>query len=404
MRIARIIEKLIPSIIVQRFYSIQSNWIKAHKCDKYPIIPLTEIKNQPLHYRIKESTWESVKIAQRFEFSQECQMDVWFEAQAIIPLKCACVFYKSNIVLWHDGVIWDKCYYPNFSKIMPLDSNVHTYDRQYVWLRKNDKEELISGKVISLLGVHAAIWAHFINQYLPKLYYAERAGLLNENVTILIHPVEDSNIREIFDEYAVKYPTIKFLEVQDGTRYNCEELLYMPSASHMDDHAIYLQTCDIVIPKVVRDLLRTQLVQPLIDKIKNKPTKHTKLYIIRRDTYRKIINWQEIEKYFIDNGFYPVEGANLTLLEKADLFYHAQYIVGIDCAGWSNMMFCNQAKAIILSNIPHSIYPFVSAYAEMGNVDLLRVTGDDTWGSSPHVDSYIPLEKVKRAYNQLMKS
>lgn len=404
MKIIRFIEKkLLPQIVVSWYNRKLFEWTKRAQCQLYPIKPQSAIDNVRGLFSIKDLTWEPVNIAERFEFSRACTMYFRFEAQSIVPLPGAIVCDKSDIVIWSNEVVWDKYYNPNFSKIIPLDKNMYHYERGYVWLRKYKTAMDVPGKVLSLTGVHASVWAHFITQYLPKLYYAEKAGLLEDNVTILINRITDSNIREILYEYTAKYPSINLIEAQDNIYYRCEELFYMPSASHLDDHELYLQTCDIIIPQVVQEVLKERLVNPLIEEIKNNPSKHNKLYIVRRNTSRKIDNWPEIEDYFIEQGFYLVEGSSLTLKEKADLFYHADYIVGAECSGWSNIMFCKRAKGLILSNISQSINSFANAFAKIGNVDLLRVTGEDHSGSSQYVDCYIPLEKVKAAYNELLR-
>lgn len=403
MIINRKIQALLPKRIVRRIQQKQDQKIRAQQCVQYPIMSIADVEKFPKIYHIKDETWEKVYVAAKYQFNRAYNVLFRHEQQDISILKGSCVCEKSDVVITKDGVVWDKYYNPNFSKITPLDRNVYAYDKTNVWLKKYVNKEQLKGKVVSLLGVYSGVWAHFIVQYLPKLYYAEKAGLFNETVTLLVSSINDENIREIFEQYSHLYPAIRIVEAYENCYYECEELYYMPSASHVDDDSLYLQTCDVLIPKIVKDNLLSHLVQPLIEKVKANAPMHRKIYLVRRDTYRKTTNWEEIEHYFEDQGFYMVVGANMTLLEKAELFYHAEEIVGPYSSAWTNTMFCNGAKGLMLVNIPRSVDSYQVTFAEMGNMNVLQVTGYDLNKSDTHTDNYISLDRIKAAYDELIK-
>ena len=75
--------------------------------------------------------------------------------------------------------------------------------------------------------------------------------------------------------------------------------------------------------------------------------KHKKLFLARHSN-RKLTNTEEIEAYFREQGFYFVEGFELSLEEKVDIFYHAEIIVGLHSSAWQNIIFCNNVFFYII--------------------------------------------------------
>lgn len=403
MNISGKIRALLPKRVINKMQQKKDQRIKAQSCVQYPILDVSILEKYPQVYHIKDESWEKMPVAANYRTFQAYEVPLLHETQNIRLIQNACVCDGADAVITADGVIWDKAYYSNFTKVIPTDRNMYDYDDKHIWLKKYVNTVEVNGRALSLLGACAGIWAHFIIQYLPKIYYGEKAGLLNEDITILVSPVVDTNIKEIFDQYAAKYSAIKFVETLKDTYYKCEELYYMPSASHLDDHSLYLHTCDVVIPQIVKDELISHMVQPLIEQVKNNKPKHKKIYLIRRETFRKIANWKEIEQFFVEQGFCLVEGSNMSLLEKADLFYHTEFIAGPYSSAWTNTMFCKKAKGIMIENTPRTIDPYQVTFANIGHVKVLQVTGNDIGTPDAHMDSYIPIDKLKQAYEYLLK-
>jgi capsular polysaccharide biosynthesis protein len=358
-------------------------------------------KKFPIIYKINDDRWESNYVAKTYQLVEERYTNYYFAHQEILLVKDAIVADDSDIVITDNGIIWDKAYQTNFSKIVPLDKNLYTHTADTAKIFRYSSTKRIQGRVISMLGVHAKIWAHYIVQFLPKLYYAEDAGLLDENITILIPEYRDMQLKNTTLSFGEKHTKVKFEVATPKCEYICDELYYIPSSVYMGNHGNYVITSDFVIPDKVKHLLRERLVSPYIEKIKDNKAQYEKLYLVRRETYRKLVNWPEVEDWFKNKGFHLVEPHKLTLEEKADLFYHAKIVVGPYSAAWTNTMFCNGAKALMFTNLARAIESYQVAFCKIGNVDVLQVTGYDV-NSNIHTDYKVPLSRIEAAYNELI--
>lgn len=354
-------------------------------------------------YHIKDDTWETMHIPAIYKMTKPCDVVCFHEAQDILRIRNAKVYNVSDVVNTEHGVVWDKTCRQDFSKIIPLDSNYLKHDMHDVYLKQCAHSEDVSGDCLSLLGVHADIWGHFLIQFLPKLYYAEEAGLFNKPITVLLPKYRDANIIEMVNMVLDKYNTVTRIEVENDVEYRCENLMYMPTASYIGNHFFYTSPWDIVIPQSVSIRIQSNIVNPLIQKVKDNPVKHEKIYLPRINSgYRQTPNISEIDDYFRSQGFHFIEGSRMTLEEKADIFMHAKIIVGPYSSAWINTIFCRGAKGLVLSNIPKSLETYYVTLAGKQNIKFLHVQGYDM-ASDHQTDFYMPIERVKAAYKQLIE-
>ena len=369
---------------------------------KYDLIKHPEIRF-PIVAHIKDDTWEPVYVAATYKLVEASRTNYYHERQDILMVENAQVSTNSDIVIVGNEILWDKALFTNFTQIVPLDCDLGGYTQDNATVVHARHIQQVSGRCLSLLGVHAGIWAHFLVQFLPKLYLAAQKGLLNEPITIIMPAYQDKNILQIIDGCLSKYgKNVTVLRAEPGTRYCCQQLFYIPTTTHIGNHAIFELTCDCVIPEYVLDLLKSQLVHPLVEKVRNNPTRYEKLYLVRRGTVRCMNNWQEVEQLFASKGFLLIEPHKLTLEEKADLFYHARVIVGPYSAAWSNTMFANGAKGLMFCNMSRFIDSYHNTMGEsLGHMDILQVTGWDD-STDIHTSFTIPLERIEAAYKQLM--
>ena len=169
------------------------------------------------------------------------------------------------------------------------------------------------------------------------------------------------------------------------------------------NHNYFTSPFDSVIPNIVYQNIQKHIVNPLLEKVKNKPAKYDKIYLPRnKAAYRSTHNISEIDEYFRKKGFYFVEGSALTLEEKADIFSHAKIIAGPYSSAWINTIFCRGTKGLVLSNIPKSQETYYVSLAGEKNIEFLHVIGSDD-DNNPQTDFYIPIERVDKAYKQLLE-
>lgn len=368
---------------------------------EYPICAFPN-ERYPIIYKIKETTWEPVSMGQVWGVSKGTEVAYRHEEQNILLLKNAKVSNNSEIIIADNSVIWDKYYFAGFSAWIPKDENLFSYNRDNVVVF-NYPVESISGDCISLSGWGASIWAHFLPKIFSKFYYAERAGILKDGVTVLLNPTMDYNINEIYEMWKNQYPKLNWIDMKKDTYYKCESLYYIPAACHLSDEEMYMHPINILYPQQMLSTVKANLAEPLINRVKNRDAKFAKIFLVRR-TWRTLTNWKEVEDWFQEQGFYMLEGSVLTLEEKADLFYHAKEIVGPYSSAWTNTMFCKGAKGLMFSNVPCIIDSSEIVYSYMGNMQVMQVIGDEVRPISRHEDFYIPLDKIKEAYYALINN
>ena len=371
---------------------------------EYPIIKNPEEVFEKV-YHIKDATWENAKMPDVYNLSSSWEMAQRHDSQDIFLIKDCTVGNRSDIVVTRKGVVWEKANSDVFSKIVPMDGDVVEYDRNHVFVRKTNQEVNVQGECLSMLGVHSEAWSHFIVQYLPKLYYTEKAGLLDRDITIIIPEYNDTQIEALVDRILKLHKNVKRKIIPSNIgslRLHCEKLYFVPMASWISNHAEWLSPYDIVIPKQVTDILYEKVFEPLKEEAKKSSFIHEKVYLVRRGI-RGLSNVEEVEKYFVEQGFYMAEPQKLSLEEKASLFYHAKVIAGPQSSAWSNMLFCNKAKGLMLTPLCRTLDAYAGYLNNYGTIQWLLLTGDDCT-STIHSDYYIPIDKIDAAYKQLINS
>ncbi len=395
MEIKRIIRRCIPDRVVK--------WCKRIYSKTYPII------NNPndvfeIICKVKDNTWEDTYYPPCYGHCKEQHLEVLIPAEYIYKIKDGIVSYESDAVLTNKGVYWEKYNQDEFvTWAMPSDDNVTWYDHENIGIIRYRKEEYITGRTLSLVGVWAYHWGHCMYQFMPKLFSAGEAGLLNESINILVVENEDATIMEIIRSYLAGFPNAKIIFAKPKTEYKCETLYYMPNPGASFNEGKYRLDYPYYISRHVLDKTKKYVIDPLIERVKDNDTKYEKLFLHRGGRKRSLTNYDEVHEYFKSIGFHDIEGSALSLEQKADLFYHAKEIVACYGSALLNLMFCNQANLMVLINYKMStdtsLYLQIRDYCNI----VINVTGQDE-KPDYHTNFYIPLEKIKMAYEEHIKS
>lgn len=397
-KIRKILRLFVPEKILQQ----RRLKIELRNCEKYKIIKSpTDTFDSLLH--IKDKTWETMYAPAVYGRAKERIIHCTHPSQDILLIKNAIITQDSDLVLTEHGAWWDKYNDEDFmSRAKPWDNNVVRYDSKVIYIHRRKYTKHISGRVLSLVGVFSQVWSHFIFQYLGKLYYAGEAGLLDNDIVLLTYDYKDSNIEELINSYIKKFPKVKRLRVAFDSEYLCDELIAIPSLSTNYNETRFDLDYGFCIPNNVIDILNKYVVSPYIEKVKNNPVIHPKVFI-GRSSNRILSNKEEIEAYFRKEGFYFIEGANLTLEEKANLFYHAEEIVGMHCSAWQNLIFCKSAKCLMFVNNRYSTETIFRTMAYEKTPYWMNLAGQDE-SYDLRSNYYISLKKVKSAYMALKAS
>lgn len=353
---------------------------------------------------VKEANFEDSFYPECFEHCKEQHLEVFIPAEYMFLEPNASVNLNSDVVITEKGVYWEKFNIEEFlTWARPSDCNVVWFDKTHIFIKKAKRNEYIAGKTLSLVGVWSNHWGHCMYQYLPKLYSAGEAGVLNQPINVLVAYNEDKTILEIINHYLHNFPQARLVFAQPDTDYVCEELYFMPCPGSSFNNPNFRLDYPYYISRHVLDKTKKYIIDPIIEKIKQNPTKHEKLFLGRPGLRRTLSNYEEVHDYFKSMGYIDVDGASLTLEEKADLFYHAKEVCGMYGSAFLNLMFCNHAKSLCFLNYrmstDTSLYLQIRDYVSV----LVNVTGsdeDDTY----HSNFYIPLDKVKRAYRQYIQN
>lgn len=400
MILKRILRAISPYVLYQFFKSIR---LYYHKLIGRKLGLITEPeKLLDIVYKIKDATWEDSYYPECYGHCKEQHLSVFTKEEYIFKSTNSIVCNESDVVITKHGAYWDKYNSEEFiTWADPADWNVIYYDKKNIIIKKNKTQKYIEGEVISLLGVWAHHWGHCMYQFLPKLFAAGEAGLLDKPTKVLLPHNEDKTIIEIVKCYLRNYPNTEIVYAYDNIDYICEILYFMPSPGSNFNNPLYRLDYPYYISRHVLDKIKKHVVNPIIEKVKNNKTQYEKIYLSRKGK-RTAINLEEIEEFILQQGFVEIEGANLTLEQKADIFYHAKEIVGMYGSGFLNLIFCNQAKALVFTNYrmstDTSIYIQIRDYVS----ELINITGQDET-SDYHTNTYYPINKVIKAYNERIK-
>jgi hypothetical protein len=371
-------------------------------------------------YRIKEETTETVCCIDNNDVLESSELKVHHPAQDILELNDVSVFGGSDIVKTSNGILWDKKYFHNFSPVIliPGDSNLLSYNEKGMKL-KESKQVLLREYCFSMLGVHAKHWAHFLAQYLPKLFYMKESGLLKNDITILLPCYKDSQIMEIIDNAVSPYKNIKIEYIDDNTEVRCKKLIYIPSASILGDYGVSCSFLHALIPQTVIDVLKIHLVNPLLEKV-NAVRRGDKIFLSRKGKNRNLINYEEIEGYFEKKGFSIVEPHLLKLEEKVNLFHNASIIVGPFGSAFTNLLFCSKGtKVLLFAPIPRIEDPYIHTLIKDSGIQMSCLIGRNSGimdvnhgiqmfylvDRDPGIfdaNYFLSLEEIDKKYNELI--
>lgn len=354
---------------------------------------------------ISPASWVTSYFPAVYNMQKAHSGDYYMNELVVYSIQNAIISDNSDLILTNKGCYWEKSRRNDFSVEIPLDTSLLKYEDKRVLVKRLRKEKTIKGKVISLMGVHAGTWAHFVVMQLPKLYYAGENGLLEDSITLLTPKYRDSQLREMVEEYVSRYPSVKWVEVDPNYYYRCESLVFLPTLCVLADHSSYLLPSMEIFPPLLGDLLKKNLIDVFkekADSIFGEESCHSKIYIIRRNGYRSLVNYQEMEEEFTKKGFVLIDPGKMSFLEKVKVFSYADEIVGPLSGGFVNVMFCKPgAKVMPLSTIPRTLEPFLPFLQTIAGFKMLLVTGIDL-DKSTQPNNYIPVERVNMAYNELL--
>ena len=200
-------------------------------------------------------------------------------------------------------------------------------------------------QAFSLVGVHSGVFGHWMIEFLPRLWaYLQRPGF--DSVPILIDKQMPPQHREALELFVGPQHPIIVLEPRENVRVErlwcCSMPIYMsvgqkPGANYVGDMWA-------VDPDGFLALL--DKVRPNLDAVARLP-EPKRLYLKRKPFQkRKLVNGEEVERWFVDRGFDAFDFADLSFLEQIKLIRSAELVVGPDSSAFYMIMFARPGTKV----------------------------------------------------------
>lgn len=215
-----------------------------------------------------------------------------------------------------------------------------------------------------LAGNGSQNWYHWLIEILPKILFYEHSytNIILVDDCLKKFPTMIDSLKKLIDIDSVD---IKYLS--KDVAYKAQNLFFVSEISKIEfsplNDQIVLEPQSYFRPEILKQLAKTLISKTINAEI---PEFGKKIYLIRNNTHRSAINEKELRVFLQAEGFEVVDLMELTLDQQISLFHHAEFIIGISGAAWSNMIFSKPGtKALIFS--PDNFKQF-SGFQEIASI------------------------------------
>jgi capsular polysaccharide biosynthesis protein len=112
-------------------------------------------------------------------------------------------------------------------------------------------------------------------------------------------------------------------------------------------------------------------------------SKRRKLLIGRpRGASRQVTGWEVFKNLLIRNGFQEVQPETLSIKEQAQVFFEAEWVIGIHGAALTNIVFCRPGTKIVEILGQQYVNPCYRALSEAAGLRYHALIGE-SWHHSP---------------------
>jgi len=280
---------------------------------------------------IAEDSVASIRVPKIHNMTHESSESIKMRFIAIKVYKFTGVYQAkdSDIIYFPNNALafWHKSYMRFHGKEMHSDSMLNSYDELSNVLdikEYNDLEIVSVENGISLLGVGSENIAHFVIEFIPKLFIYLNLNLnSSNNYKLLISDELDDQQEEILNHLIAPHKNITLQTINRHQIASCKHLIYCSAVSYICNNASYTHITDIIIPAYTRKLIHKFYQNTFVVK----RTAPRKLYLSRE--FRSLKNNKEIEGIFIKKGYEIIKNSHLLpLKDKINMFGNASHIAG----------------------------------------------------------------------------
>lgn len=265
------------------------------------------------------------------------------------------------------------------------------------------ESNLVVEKAISMLGWRPDNYYHFTFEIISRLTFADQ---FEEYRTwpILIDQcvLEIAQLRDLLDSMNVyKHPVI---EIKARERVEINNLLYISYNMWMPhnfrENAMQYPADYLFSPTVALN------IRNYVFKRFQPPREETgeRIFLSRRKCEnQRLLNAEEVETFFRENGFTIIYPEELSFEEEVRVFQNASVIIGPTGAALTNVVYCRESALIaVIAPVSHKSY-FFSNIAYMVGVKFMLLGADMVFkGIAESMDTFhLDMDKCRRFLNSL---
>jgi hypothetical protein len=259
---------------------------------------------------------------------------------------------------------------------------------------KSSESSLNFDIVFHFTGCFFKVWTHFLVQYFPKLDFIKEIPSYEKVVIVL--PINlDLHIVHLIKQFLINFKNVSIFYVDLNIEIKAKIMYYVSLDSWIGDVGKISSLFHIQVSDHSASFVLDQASQYLPSKINRLKQK---LFIGRRGK-RNISNYSEVLCFFEKNGFIEIFPHELSFLEKVELFFSAEYIVGPLSSGFANIIFCNKsANVLVLSNSSRHDDLYLTKFSKRLDLNFLIFLGTEVQSGYYDSDYYIDVSALNKCF------
>ncbi len=282
------------------------------------------------------------------------------------------------------------------SRIMIPDWLIYHHLGDHLLLRATRTARITVKEGIWLGGQSSGNYYHWLMEFLPRLKSVEQHPEYRHLPLIVDAGLHD-NLLACLRRLA---PERELVPLQARRRYHFERLV-VPSNLNCLPHdyrrdAVALPQDFAFTPPAI-DYLRSRLAG--LDE--KSAAGRRRLYVVRRNpAYRRLLNADEVERFFQARGFESVCPDDMTLAEQIAVFSQAEVIAGPTGAGFANMVFAPRDATVIIlyyAGVPHQYFSSLGSCLGQRLVYVFGEPLEGSHGMAYQRDYSVPLPLLEKA-------
>ncbi len=286
--------------------------------------------------------------------------------------------------------------------LQPKDFDIKISDGPvlHLGLERLDNSLIPSG--IHLFNEHEGNYFHWVVEILPRLFAIEHF-VADSTIPLLVSDGLHPNLYMLLD--LLKKPGRPVCKLKKGVWYQVRRLIYPSDISRIFDTYERPPGTDTVYMPV--GLLKKMAIS--IKEAHGNSCTHQgrRLFLRRGDTYRRLINEDEIIAQLEKCSFEIIDLNTLSVSGQISLFSQAEIVIGPSGAGFANIIWCSPKTVVVIlhSDHPFKKYPYWDALGRVSDVNINYIAGPRanvvTGIFQAHDDYYIDPQKVMASINVL---